>query len=288
MSFELTPDDPRYPSLLKKINDPPQRLWCEGDDRLLADGFCMAIVGARQCTPYGEKVAFEMAKGLVQNGVTIVSGLAFGIDAQGHRGALAGGGKTIAVLGFGIDIPPPLENLELRKKIAQSGLVISEFPPGTRGASWTFPRRNRIISGLSHGVVVVEAGKKSGSLITAEWALQQDREVFAVPGSIASPLSAGTHRLIQNGAKLVTSVKDILEEFRFSNLLEALPAKEKGCSDEENKILTLISDVPRHMDELIESSGYSVEKMSSLLVELEIGGKIKSLPGGRYLKSEGF
>lgn len=282
MPFHLTQESADYPPLLREIHDPPKQLWGEGDVRVLSQGVSIAIVGARECTPYGEREAHRFAKELVCAGVTVVSGLAYGIDTAAHEGALAGGGKTVAVLGCGLDIPYPSENLKLKKEIARSGAVVTEFPNGTEPAPWTFPQRNRIISGLSRGVLVVEAGLKSGSLITAKLALEEGREVFALPGNVDSPLSAGTHRLIQNGAKLAATIYDILEELKMDAVVARGERKIPEIPAEENKILTLLSDGPRYVDELVAMSGLSVEKVSVLLMEMEIEGKIKSLPGSRF------
>lgn len=293
ISFQLTSTDSDYPPLLREIHDPPSRLWGGGDRTLLSKGLRVAIVGARECTPYGEESAFRLARDLADAGVVVVSGLALGIDSAAHRGALEGcGGKgtTVAVLGCGMDLNYPVENFELKKKIASQGVMITEYPPGTGTSRWTFPQRNRIISGLSSGVVVVEAGLKSGSLITANFALEQGREVFAVPGNINSPKSAGTSRLIQNGAKLVTKVEDILDELKYQTVKRVssedrpLFREEEGASGEEQRILALLSNGSQNMDELIDSTGYSLERLSSLLVELEIGGRVQSLPGGRYIR----
>lgn len=285
MKGQIFRDDSQYPALLKQIHDPPASLWVQGDGDVFSRGQCLAIVGARACTPYGEKIAFNLAKELAQVGVTIVSGLAQGIDSAAHQGALAGGGKTIAVLGHGIDCRVSREKKNLWDKIVKDGAIISEFEPTEPGSHWSYPKRNRIISGLSYGVLVVEASFKSGSLITAHMALQQGREVFAVPGNVTSPLSAGTHHLIQNGAKLVTAIKDILEELKFSGL--SVPVQgdffENGeVPGDEGKILKLLADGPLQMDELLDSSGCSVERMSSILLEMEMNGKIESLAGNRF------
>lgn len=279
----ITPSSSEYPELLKHISDPPSQFWCEGDLQVTSLS-CVAVVGARECTPYGEKAAFDLSKSLAQAGVVVVSGLALGIDTAAHKGALAGGGKTIAVLGCGMDIPYPSENISLKKNIFQNGVVISEYAPGTQATVWSFPRRNRIISGLSLGVVVVEAGLKSGSLITANLALQQGRDVFAVPGNISSPLSAGTHRLIQSGAKLVNSVEDILEELKLGVKTSFKEIKE-NISHAEKKLLHLLSNGPRHMDELLEATGSPMNELSSLLIEMELNGKIRSLPGSCFEKN---
>lgn len=284
-TLQLSQSDSRYPALLREISDPPDSLWVEGDGTCLQEGVCVAIVGARKCTTYGEKIAFDFASDLAREGVVVVSGLAYGIDTAAHRGALAGGGKTIAVLGSGIRQTYPAQNRELRRKITESGAVISEFEPDREATTWSFPRRNRLISGLSAGVVVVEAGLKSGSLITAYSALEQGREVFAVPGSLHSELSVGCHHLIQKGAKLVTCVKDIFEEIRFSTK-QVFEKKHIKTSEEGESVLTLLAAGPKHMDELMAASGYPVDKMSSVLIELEMDGRVVSLPGSNFVRSE--
>jgi DNA processing protein len=288
MSPEISREDPLYPDLLKQIHDPPGRLWVQGDSGFLSRGVLIAVVGARECTPYGEKVAYELARELARVGVTVVSGLAYGVDAAAHRGALDagdGGGGTVAVLGCGIDQMSPARNTDLKQRIAERGLVMTEFAPGTPSAPWTFPKRNRIISGISRGVVVVEAGLKSGSLITADFALQQGREVFAVPGPVTSPQSEGTNRLIQTGAKLVLSVQDILDELGGNIQVPSpspSPREEIPEPGEGGRVLGLLKAGPRHMDDLIAESGIGVEKISCLLIDLEICGRINSLPGGFF------
>jgi DNA processing protein len=286
MLLEISLEDRDYPDLLRHIHDPPRRLWVQGDSDLLKRPLPVAVVGARECTAYGEKSAYEISRALAGAGVTVVSGLAFGIDASAHRGALdagKGGGGTIAVLGCGIDLMSPSQNKALKDRIVAEGVVVTEFPPGTTAAPWTFPKRNRIVSGLSRGVVVVEAGVKSGSLITSDFALQQGRDVFAVPGPITSPMSEGANRLIQNGAKLVLSAKDILDELGAGGQL-ALPGYLESSSEsgEAGTVLRLLTEGPRHVDDLIAASGISVEKMSGVLVDLEIRGRIRALPGGLY------
>jgi len=210
----LTLESPDYPSNLKNIYDPPPVLYLKGS-LLPDDTLALGVVGSRTATAYGLKTAQELALGLASRGITVVSGMARGIDTMAHTGALAGGGRTIAVLGSGIDVVYPPENKRLYEKIQKSGAVISEFIPGTKPLAGNFPARNRIISGLSLGVIVVEAAEKSGSLITADFALEQGREVFAVPGNISSGQSVGTNNLIKQGAKIVTRIEDILEEFEY-------------------------------------------------------------------------
>ncbi len=286
MPLSITRDDSRYPALLCSIHDPPRLLWCDGDVGLLSGKECVAVVGARECTPYGEQAAFEIARDLARSGVVVVSGLAYGIDTAAHRGALEAGGRTIAVLGCGIDVIALQGNRELQGQIAAEHLLISEYPPGTEAAPWNFPQRNRIVSGLSRGVVVVEAGTRSGSLITASLALDQGREVFAIPGNINAPLSVGTNRLIQSGAKLVASVADILEELGLSREGVTLAEKMEGseANGTEERILALLAQGPRHMDELVETCGCPVATISSLLLDLEMGGKVRSLPGSRFAR----
>ncbi len=218
------PADAIYPAALREIYDPPQVLFFRGTLQPAAER--LAIVGARKSSVYGRHVAEELAVELAKCGVTVVSGAARGIDAASHRGALVGG-RTVAVLGCGVDVAYPAENAALLDEIAARGAVISEYPPGTRPQAAFFPARNRIISGLSRGTIVVEAAERSGSLITAELALSEGRDVFAVPGSIYSPSSRGCHRLIQQGAKLVTTASDILEEYGWH------PADKKGCQDKQ-------------------------------------------------------
>ncbi len=228
--------DERYPERLRTIPDPPPVLYCDGlpgpEDRL-----AIAVVGARRATSYGVRVTEALARDLARLGFTIVSGMARGIDAAAHRGALAAGGRTIAVLGCGLDVVYPPEHDRLKAEIARSGSVMTEFPPGTRPLASHFPRRNRILSGLALGVVVVEAAEGSGSLITARLALDQGREVFAVPGPLDAPLSRGPHGLIKQGAKLVETVEDIMEELLpqlesiGTLLIDPLHSKSNGCPD---------------------------------------------------------
>ncbi|MBI2083667.1 MAG: DNA-protecting protein DprA [Deltaproteobacteria bacterium] len=279
MAKKLELSNPDYPKILHSIENPPPELWVEGDLALFNQGTKIALVGSREPTVYGKKTAFRIAKELAERGVIVVSGLAYGIDTEAHRGALAGGGKTIAVLGCGINFPYPQKNLGLKQEIIRSGIVISEWPPETPSADWTFPQRNRIISGLSSAVVVVEAAERSGALITAEWALSQGREVFAVPGNIDSPVSAGTNRLIQNGATPLLSTEDLFQELKLP--LSKKTFEETVSSPEERQILDLLAEA-RSVDEIVEATGLVIEDLSSLLIHMEIDKKIRSLPGGRY------
>lgn len=287
MSRLLTREDPSYPALLREISDPPEGLWCDGCVDCLRESSMIAIVGSRVCSPYGAKIAFELASQLTAHGVTVISGMARGIDQAAHEGALSAGGKTVAILGFGLDIAIKTLQRDLAKKILSGGALLSEFPEGTPGSRWNFPKRNRLMSGMCLGVVVVEANAKSGALITANFALEQGREVFAIPGNIDSPLSEGTNRLIQNGAKLTMTVEDILEELPALRTMERVNSRiDANFEDtEEGRILRLLSSHPCHMDELVLASGVSVEKMGALLLGLEMKGQVRALPGARFVKS---
>ncbi|WP_051585788.1 DNA-processing protein DprA [Caldanaerobius polysaccharolyticus] len=275
--------DDSYPELLRHIYDPPPVLFYAGD--LSIDSIAIAVVGSRKPSYYGLKAADRIARDLAVSGITVVSGMARGIDGAAQRAAIDAGGKTVAVLGCGVDVVYPPENRDLYEKIREKGLVVSEYPPGTQPVAGYFPQRNRIISGLSRGVVVVEAGEKSGSLITAQAALEQGRDVFAVPGNIFSPMSAGCHRLIKDGAKLVTSAQDILEEYQWG--IHAGPEREhQGTGDlsaEETKVYELIKlSETIHIDDLVAVAGIPVEKVNSILTLLELKGKVKRLPGKIY------
>jgi DNA processing protein len=289
----ITIDEPCYPAPLKNIHDPPPVLYVLGDPKIL-DCQGIAMVGSRAATHYGRNVAAQLADGLVKKGFTVISGLALGIDTESHKGALAAGGRTIAVLGCGLDVIYPPSNHLLYKEIASSGAVVSEYPLGTQPDSFRFPARNRIISGLSLGVVVVEATKRSGSLITANHALEQGREVFAVPGRIDSMKSTGSHTLLQEGAKLVFNINDITEEIVPAMQMQPgtdLPLAEKnsaivdGLSPEEEKIYGFLDVYPSSIDEIIRQSGFAPKKANELLLLLELKGVIESLPGKSYQKS---
>jgi DNA processing protein len=281
----VTLADEGYPRLLLEIADPPPLLYAAGSLELLQRA-SLAVVGSRNATAQGERNAESFARALSDAGFAVVSGLALGIDAAAHRGGLAGRGSTIAVLGTGIDIVYPRRNAQLAEQIAARGLLLSEFPLGTAPAASNFPRRNRLISGLSQGCVVVEAALASGSLITARTAADQGRDVFALPGSIHSPLSKGCHALIKAGAKLVESADDILAElagFRpsgsASTATDAAPAQAAG-------LLPHMGHDPVDVDSLCMRAGMSAEQVSSELLRLELDGRIASLPGGLYQRLE--
>lgn len=273
----LTLADEDYPASLLEIPDPPPLLYIKGDASLLGKPM-VAIVGSRNATPQGLKNAETFAHALSESGWPVVSGLALGIDGAAHRGALRGNGATIAVVGTGLDIVYPARHRELAHEIVNNGVIVSEFPLGEPSRAGNFPRRNRIISGLSRGVLVVEANLDSGSLITARLAAEQGREVFAIPGSIHSPLSKGCHHLIKQGAKLVDSIQDILEELGNVTISSSNP--ESNAS--EHPLLQYMGFEIVTTDALIQSSGLTSDQVSAMLLTLELEGKIASLPGGRY------
>ncbi|GAV23454.1 DNA-processing protein DprA [Carboxydothermus pertinax] len=278
----ITFEDEEYPQNLLHLYDPPVVLFCLGDTRLLKET-AVGIVGARRATSYGVKVARTFAEDLARSGITVVSGMARGIDGEAHRGALKVG-TTIAVLGSGIDVPYPRENEKLYQEILQKGLIISEFLPGTLPLPFLFPVRNRLIAALSQGIVVVEAALKSGSLITAKIALELGREVFAVPGMITSPQSAGSNLLIKDGARIVLGVADILEELGFSSLFPAnstnLPEL-FGLSQKILELLTAEDLAPENIAEILQVNISEVLRELSLL---EIKGYVKKLFGGKFTK----
>ncbi|MDO8574721.1 MAG: DNA-processing protein DprA [bacterium] len=278
-----------YPKILKEISNAPKQLYARGELPKNHD-MNFAIVGTRAASEYGKILAFKIAKELSELGFNIVSGLALGIDTQAHLGALAGNGKTIAVLGSGTDDDSiyPRENFKLAKKIIDSGgAVIGEYEPGTKAINWTFPERNRIVSGLSRGVLVVEAPEKSGALITASLALEQNREVFAIPGSIFSKNSIGANNLIKKGAKMVTSVDDILEELNLTYLkkvsLRDISRREKKLNPEEKLIFSIIEKEPVHIDKICEIAKLPANRVLPIVSVLEIQGIIKNI-GGKFVK----
>ena len=281
-----------YPGILKEIHNAPKQLYVRGS--LPKDhNLNFAIIGTRAASDYGKTLAFKIAKELAELGFNIVSGLALGIDTQAHLGALEGKGKTTAVMGSAIDDNSiyPSENLNLVKKIISlGGAVISEYEPGTKSEIWFFPERNRIISGLSRGVLVVEAPEKSGALITARAALEQNREVFAIPGSIFSKNSVGSNNLIKSGAKMVVSVDDILEELNLTDLktvsLRDISRREKKekLNPEEQLILNIIEKEQIHIDKICKMSKMAAGQVLSIVSVLEIKGIIKNIGGGKFVK----
>ena len=268
--------DPGFPSRLREIADPPFLLYVRGEVNW--EQVMIGIVGSRNMTDYGVQVTEKIASDLAANGVIVVSGLALGIDAVAHQATINEGGTTLAVLGNGIDLVYPSTNLALAKEILTHGAIISEYPCGVHPAKFTFPARNRIISGLCQGLVVTEAAEGSGSLITARSALEQNREVFAVPGSIFNLNSAGTNNLIKMGAHPITSVQDIFDEFGISHPEVATNFREVvGSSDDERTIIDILRLEPKHIDEIIKVSGLSHSAVSTALTMMEVGGKIKHL-----------
>lgn len=282
----LTWADADYPRLLREIADPPVLLYLRGRRACLQQPM-LAIVGSRNPTPVGNATAQAFAKHLGQAGLTIVSGLALGIDAAAHRGALAAHAPTIAVMGTGPDRIYPRQHRELAHQIAESGLLISDYPTGTAVRPALFPQRNRIISGLGYGVLVVEAALQSGSLITARLAGEQGREVFAIPGSIHSPLSRGPHRLIRDGAKLVETAQDILEELgplhgvaHASGTPGETPAR--PADPQQALVFDALTSDPQPFDDILAHSGLTASQLSAILLALELDGWAASSPGGRY------
>lgn len=280
-----------YPQNLRAIYDPPLVLYIKGEINP-RDVLSIAIVGARRCSYYGQSQSKRLARLLGQSGFTIVSGLARGIDTAAHHGALEVGARTIAVMGCGLGRVYPGENRELAERISCQGAVVSELPMLTPPNEKNFPPRNRLISGLSLGVVVVEAGQRSGALITAHWALEQGKEVFAVPGQVDNPYSRGTHRLLKEGAKLVEDVSDIIEE--LGPLAETLNiGEEEGVQDprsltlnsQEKKIFSLLSSRPKTIDEITEESQLPAPNVASTLMILEIRKLVKQLSGKRFVKA---
>jgi DNA processing protein len=291
----ITSLDPSYPRLLSNIHDYPPLLYVKGN--LPEDEATIAVVGSRAATAYGKFTTERMSRELSLNGFTVVSGMARGIDSAAHRGALSAGGETIAVLGCGIDVVYPPENKHLYEEIAPKGAVVTEFPFGTQPNAPNFPMRNRIISGLSLGVVVVEATDKSGSLITARMALEQGREVFAVPGIIDSPGSKGTHRLIKEGAKLVETIQDILEEI-MPQLKKPLTPLQLGAvkadplqaqpplKESESAVLGILSERAVDVDTIIEKTGFGANDVLSILLSLELKGRVEQKPGKNFIRKE--
>ncbi len=280
----ITYEDKEYPKILKNIYAPPALLYVRG--KLGSpDQIGIGVVGTRKFTSYGKRTALNISRYLARSGFTVISGLARGIDTFAHSGALEAGGRTVAVLGSGLDIIYPRDNEGLAEEIIKNGALVSEFPLGTLPLPGNFPRRNRIISGLSTGVVVVEAAERSGALITADCALEQGKEVFVVPGNIDSPYSKGCNKLIKEGAVLVEEPAHILQElgYDFSNDL----GKGKTFTDltvEEKELMKIITNQPLHIDDILASSSLSPQKLNTLLTIMELKGAVKQLVGKYFIK----
>lgn len=282
----ITIKDDNYPRALKEIYNPPPLLYLRGSIDAL-NNICLAVVGTRKFSAYGRQATEEIVYQLAERGLTIISGLALGIDALAHLACLNANGKTVAILGSGADQPSvyPSSNRYLIDKIISSqGAVISEYPVGTAPTKYTFPMRNRIISGLAKGVLVIEAPESSGALITAKYALDQNRDVFAIPGSIYSHNSKGVNNLIKQGAKLITGADDILQEFNIQVILQETKNEPAISQEEEKIVFNLLSKEPLHIDKIKQLSKLNINVLSSALTMLEIKGLIKDIGGKHYLK----
>jgi DNA processing protein len=280
----ITWQDTEYPPRLRHIHNSPPVLYVKGEI-LPQDEWAVAVVGTRAPRAYGRQMVQEIAAGLARSGITVVSGLARGIDSLAHRAALRVGGRTLAILGCGIDIVYPYEHRGLAESITQKGALLTEYPLGTQPEGGNFPPRNRIISGLTLGTLVVEAGKRSGALITADYALEQGREVFALPGNVNSPKSVGTNRLIQEGAaKLIASVEDILEELNLT-LVEHHEAVRTTVPENEQEahVLQYVSTEPIHVDEIGQRTGLPIAEVTSILAVMELKGMVRQLGGMNYV-----
>lgn len=291
----LTYTDDDYPALLRQIPDPPMLLYVLGELQL-ADQLLIAMVGTRRPSQYGRQVAHDLARDLAQAGAIIVSGLAVGIDGAAHQGALDGKGRTIAVLGCGLDVIYPRAHAKLRERIISNGALITEMPLGVHPQAWHFPVRNRIISGLSLATIVVEAPHNSGALITADWALEQGREVFVVPGPITNPRFKGNHQLLKEGAQLIECADDVFNALGIPKETlkpaEGAPAKEAlpmpslpGLSPVELKILQVLSKGERHVDQIVREAALSVTEVTTALLQLEVKGLAVRHRGGMYVLS---
>jgi DNA processing protein len=278
--------DPDYPPLLRAIHDPPALLYLRGT---LPGPEALAVVGSRRASDAGRRVASALCAELATHDIAVVSGLARGIDTAAHLGALEEGGRTAGVLGCGIDQVYPPENERLFHRILENGAILSEYPPGTPPLSGHFPGRNRIISGLCRGVLVVEAAEESGSLITAEFALEQGREVFAVPGAVVSPVSRGANQLLKEGAHLVTSAADILQVLWPQTPSKAMRQREEslaaGLSGAALDLFNLLGPDPVHIDDLVRTSGLTPMEVSAILLHLELQGGVRALPGMRFSRA---
>lgn len=279
----ITWEDADYPRRLKEINQSPPVLFLRGSFEI-ADDWAVAVVGTRRVTAYGRQVAAEISRFLAQNGVTVISGLARGVDAVAHNAALQAGGRTIAVLGNGVDVVYPPEHRRLSEEIIRSGALVSDYAVGTAPESQNFPPRNRIISGLSLATIVVEAGETSGALITAEFAVEQGREVFAVPGSILAPQSSGTNQLIEEGARPLLRMQEILDVLKLEKLPEMQETRRiMPASDHEKQILKYLSYDPTHIDTLCQLSGLPINDVSATLTMMELKGMVTSVGGMNYV-----
>lgn len=285
----ITVVDDEYPTILKQIYDPPPVLYVLGNISALKHK-SLAIVGTRKATVYGKNIAKVFGEKLASLNFNVVSGMARGIDSFAHMGAIKAGGLTTAVLGSGIDVIYPPENRNLMKRIIKNGCVVSSFPLGTKPLAKNFPARNRIISGLSYGTIVIEAAQKSGSLITADFSLEQGREVFAVPGNINNPYSRGSHKLIKQGAKLVENIDDILAEISFYDFKEDIQAKnehdklEVQLSEDEKNIYKMINYDPIHFEQIIQKTNLQTKHLNSIITRLELKGTISILPGNYIVR----
>ncbi|MDZ7314512.1 MAG: DNA-processing protein DprA [candidate division KSB1 bacterium] len=275
--------DPHYPQLLRRIADPPLLLFVKGKVETIG-ALSVAIVGTRSPSGYGKIMAEKFSSELAQRGITIVSGLARGIDTIVHAAVVRTGGKTVAVLGSGVDVIYPEENKRLTEQIVQNGALISEFPMGTKPDAPHFPRRNRIVSGMCRGVLVIEAGEKSGALITADAALEQGREVFALPGNINNPKSCGCNRLIQEGAKLVTSVEDILDEIGISSSQPTPSEPSIPLTSKEKSVVEVLTHEPIHIDKIASLCRMPVGEVLGILLSLELKNLVRQTPGKHFLR----
>jgi DNA processing protein len=279
----ITWDDAEYPRLLKQIDDPPPVLYVRGQ-LTDADTWAVGIVGTRGASVYGRQVTERLAGELAQNQITVISGMARGIDACAHQAALKAGGRTIAVLGCGVDVVYPPEHDKLAQQIIEHGALVSDYPPGTQPDAVNFPPRNRIISGMSLGVAVVEADERSGALITSDFAAEQGRDVFAVPGNILSRASRGTNRLIQKGAKLVTSTRDILEELNLHMVASHVATQEIAPeNDIERQLMAKLSHEPALTDDLVNELSMPTEVVTSTLALMELKGMVRQAGGSSYV-----
>jgi DNA processing protein len=279
----LTWKDAAYPQRLKEIEQPPPVLYVRGE-YLPDDLYAVAIVGTRRVTPYGRQITEELSSYLASNGITVVSGLARGVDAIAHQTALKAGGRTLAVLGSGVDKIYPPEHRQLAQQMMEQGAIVSDYAPGTPPDASNFPPRNRIISGLSLAVVVVEAGETSGALITAEFAAEQGREIFAVPGSILAPQSKGTNKLIQKGALPLLSINDLMQALNLTRMGEHKAARKVIPADEtERRVMSILSAEPLHVDEIRNQTELPIEKVSATLALMELKGMVRQVGGMNYV-----